>query len=50
LLSGFAGRSKIVADGGRQILAVLIAGDLVDFQNSLLDTADQTIQPHPDKL
>jgi CRP-like cAMP-binding protein len=48
LLSGFAYRSKIVADGGRQILAVLMAGDMVDFQNSLLDTADHHVQAMTD--
>ncbi len=33
LLSGFAIRQKIVAQGGRQIIAVHMKGDLLDLQN-----------------
>ena len=44
LLSGFAYRSKIVGDGGRQILAVHLKGDIVDLQNSLLGVADHNVQ------
>lgn len=44
LLSGFAFRHKIVADGARQICAIQMAGDLVDLQNSLLGTADHNVQ------
>jgi CRP-like cAMP-binding protein len=44
LVSGFAYRHKIVGDGGRQILAVHMTGDVVDLQNSLLGTADHNVQ------
>ena len=44
LLSGFAYRSKIVGDGGRQILSIHMKGDLVDLQNSLLGLADHNVQ------
>jgi CRP-like cAMP-binding protein len=44
LLSGFAIRSKIVAEGKRQIVAIHMKGDLVDLQNSLLDHADHSVQ------
>lgn len=44
LISGFAYRHKIVGDGARQILALHMAGDMVDLQNSLLETADHNVQ------
>lgn len=44
LISGFAYRHKIVGGGGRQILAIHMAGDMVDLQNSLLGTADHNVQ------
>ena len=44
LVSGFAYRQKIVGNGGRQILAIHVPGDLVDLQNSLLHTADHSVQ------
>lgn len=44
LVAGFAYRHKIVGDGSRQILAIHMAGDLVDLQNSLLRTADHSVQ------
>jgi CRP-like cAMP-binding protein len=44
LLSGFAFRSKIVANGGRQILSIHIPGDMVDLQHALLGVADHNIQ------
>ena len=44
LLSGFAYRQKTTGDGGRQILAVQLPGDLVDLQNSLLRVADHSVQ------
>ncbi len=44
LLSGFAYRHKVVGNGGRQILAVHMSGDVVDLQNSLLRTADHDVQ------
>jgi CRP-like cAMP-binding protein len=44
LLSGFCIRYKIVGDGGRQILSIHMAGDLVDLQNALLGVADHGVQ------
>ena len=44
ILSGYAIRSKIVANGARQILAIHMKGDLVDLQNSLLGVADHSVQ------
>ena len=44
LLSGFAMRHKIVGGGFRQICAIHMKGELVDLQNSLLGTADHSVQ------
>jgi CRP-like cAMP-binding protein len=44
LRSGFATRHKIVADGARQIVSVHMMGDMVNLQNSLLKTADHSVQ------
>lgn len=44
LLAGFAVRSKIVATGHRQIMAIHIKGDMVDLQNSLLRVADHSVE------
>lgn len=44
LTSGFALGSKIVGDGGRQIVGIHVAGDLVDLQNAFLDRADHNVQ------
>ncbi|HEU4652020.1 MAG TPA: Crp/Fnr family transcriptional regulator [Croceibacterium sp.] len=44
LVSGFAYRQKVVGNGGRQILAIHMPGDLVDLQNSLLHFADHSVQ------
>ncbi|GAA4018956.1 Crp/Fnr family transcriptional regulator [Sphingomonas swuensis] len=44
LLSGFAIRYKIVAGDRRQIVAILIRGDFVDLQNSMLGFADHSVQ------
>jgi CRP-like cAMP-binding protein len=44
LSSGFAYRHKIVRTGDRQILSFHMRGDLVDLQNSLLRTADHSVQ------
>lgn len=44
LLSGFAYRQKTSADGGRQIVALKIPGDPLDFQSLYLATADHTLQ------
>ena len=44
LLSGFAFRSKVVGDGGRQILSVHVPGDMLDLQHAFLGVADHGIQ------
>jgi CRP-like cAMP-binding protein len=44
LISGFAFRSKVVGDGGRQILSVHIPGDILDLQHAFLGVADHSIQ------
>lgn len=44
MLSGFAIRHKVVADGARQIVAIHMKGDLVDLQNSFLTVADHSVQ------
>jgi CRP-like cAMP-binding protein len=44
LVSGFAIRHKIVADGARQIVAIHMKGDIVDLQNSFLGVADHSVQ------
>ncbi len=44
LLSGYAFRHKLTGDGMRQILALHIPGDAVDFQNMFLDQADHNVQ------
>lgn len=44
LLRGFAYRQKTTGEGARQILAVQLAGDLVDLQNSMLRVADHSVQ------
>ena len=44
MLSGFSVRHKIVAGGERQIVSIHMKGDAVDLQNSLLRTADHSVQ------
>jgi CRP-like cAMP-binding protein len=44
VLSGFAVRHKIVAQGRRQILNLHVPGDMVDLQNSMLRVADHNVQ------
>ena len=44
LLSGFAVRSKMVANGNRQIVSIHMKGEIVDLQNSLLNVADHSVQ------
>ena len=44
MLRGFSIRTKLVATGDRQILAVQMTGDFVDLQNSLLRVADHSVQ------
>lgn len=44
LCRGFAFRHKLVEDGARQILSILLAGDALDLQQLFLDHADHNIQ------
>jgi CRP-like cAMP-binding protein len=44
LRAGFVQRHKVVADGSRQIVSIHMAGDMVNLQNSLLKTADHSVQ------
>jgi CRP-like cAMP-binding protein len=44
MLSGFSVRHKIVGGGARQIVSIHMAGDIVDLQNSILGTADHSVQ------
>ena len=44
MLSGFSVRQKIVGNGHRQICAIQMKGELVDLQNSMLGTADHSVQ------
>jgi CRP-like cAMP-binding protein len=44
LLEGFAIRHKTTGNGDRQILSIHMPGDLVDLHNSLLRTADHSIE------
>jgi CRP-like cAMP-binding protein len=43
LLSGLAFRSKIVGNGGRQILSMHVPGDFLNLQHAMLSTADHNI-------
>lgn len=44
LLSGYAVRHKVVAGGFRQIVSIHMKGEALDLQNSLLGTADYSVQ------
>jgi CRP-like cAMP-binding protein len=44
LLSGFAIRHKTTGNGNRQIFSIHMPGDFVDLHNSLLRTADHSIE------
>jgi CRP-like cAMP-binding protein len=44
LVAGFAFRQKLTGDGARQIVALQIPGDPLDFQSLYLDEADHSIQ------
>src|SRR5665213_1123767 len=43
VLKGFACRYKLLADGGRQIMAWLVPGDFCDLQVSILGEMDHSI-------
>jgi CRP-like cAMP-binding protein len=44
IISGFAFRHKLTADGDRQIVSVHIPGDFVDLESALLKVADHNVQ------
>ena len=44
LVSGFAYRHKLTGEGARQIIAVHIPGEALDFQHLYLDVADHNVQ------
>jgi len=44
LLNGFAYRHKVTGEGARQILALHMAGEFLDLQNSFLAIADHNVQ------
>ena len=44
LVSGFAYRQKLTGDGSRQIIAIHIPGEALDFQNLFLDVSDHSVQ------
>jgi CRP-like cAMP-binding protein len=44
MLSGYSVRSKLVASGNRQIVSIQMKGEVVDLQNSLLETADHSVE------
>jgi CRP-like cAMP-binding protein len=44
LVSGFAYRQKLTGDGSRQIVALHLPGDALDFQNLFLDVSDHSLQ------
>jgi CRP-like cAMP-binding protein len=44
LLQGYAFRHKLTGEGSRQILAINIPGEALDFQNMFLEEADHNVQ------
>jgi CRP-like cAMP-binding protein len=44
MLSGYSIRSKLMATGARQIVAIHMKGEVVDLQNSMLKVADHSVQ------
>jgi CRP-like cAMP-binding protein len=44
LLSGYAIRHKLTGEGARQIVAIHIPGDAMDFQNMFLGESDHNVQ------
>ncbi|RSV35786.1 Crp/Fnr family transcriptional regulator [Sphingomonas sp. ABOLE] len=43
LIDGYAARSKLSADGGRQIVSFHVAGDMLDLQHLFLERADHSV-------
>lgn len=50
LVSGYACRHKVAANGGRQIVSFHIAGDILDLQHLLLSVADHNVQTITDAI
>jgi CRP-like cAMP-binding protein len=48
LIQGYASRSKLALDGGRQIVSFHIAGDILDLQHLFLERADHYVQATTD--
>lgn len=44
LVSGFAYRQKVTDEGARQIVAIHMPGEPLDFQNLFLDVSDHSVQ------
>jgi CRP-like cAMP-binding protein len=44
LVDGYAQRSKVAADGGRQIVSFHVPGDMLDLQHLFLSRADHDVQ------
>ncbi|UZK67440.1 Crp/Fnr family transcriptional regulator [Sphingomonas sp. M1-B02] len=44
LITGFAFRQKLTGEGARQIIALHIPGEALDFQNLFLDVSDHNVQ------
>lgn len=44
LVSGYACRHKLTAEGGRQIVSFHLRGDILDIQHLLLERADHNVQ------
>jgi len=44
LVDGYAARSKLAADGGRQIVSFHLKGDMLDLQHLFLERADHFVQ------
>src|SRR5947199_8227925 len=44
LVTGYACRHKVAANGGRQIVSFHLAGDILDLQHLLLAVADHNVQ------
>ncbi len=48
LVDGYAARSKLSAEGGRQIVSFHVSGDMLDLQHLFLDRADHFVQAMTD--
>ena len=44
LVEGYAYRQKLTPDGNREIVCLLLPGDLIDLQNIFLDQSDHDVQ------